>query len=405
MRIVNYILAIAVAGFLTACATTHSINSAQQAKPMADDNSLDSQLDKLGQEISGSLSQQTKSKIAVIEFTDLNGNGTNLGKYLAEELTTKLFTSGKFQVIERRLIEKILKEQQLSMTGVVDEKTAMKVGSLLGANVIATGTTADLGTSIKINARTISVERGTVLSVASVMISKNDQVKMLMGKHGEPAAEAINLSRERYISGTWKFVCCSGKYWGETVLTMDESNKITGQFYDRANKSGGTIEGTVNGNMVLFTRNKGEQDYKLTLSSDGGTMSGFFVGNHDGSVGTEVTMTRKNPIDSSSAENVFTPWRGGDEFGREMDKYWKDGYYPAVVEGRNHDGRSEFRAALQPFPKRGWWFYWWYDQLGSSYEEHRKKLTTEGFREIHVQVFIDGAGMRKYQTCWIKYAS
>lgn len=317
-------------------------------------------------------------------------------------MTTKLFTSGKFQVIERRLIENILKEQQLSMTGVIDEKTAMKVGSILGVDVIATGTTADLGTSIKINARTISVEKGSVISAASVMIPKNEQVTVLMGRNIQLPAEAINIPREQDISGTWKIVCCSGKYWGETDLTMDGRNKIKGQFYDIANKSGGTIEGTVNGNVVLFTRNKGEQDYKLTLSSDGKTMSGFFVGNHDGSVGTEVTMTRKNLTDLSPAEEVFTPWKGGDEFGREMDKYWKDGYYPAIVEGRNHEGKSEFRAAVQPFPKTAWWFYWWYDQLRSSYDEHRQKMIAEGFKEIHVQVFIDHDGMRKYQTCWIK---
>ncbi len=404
MRTVKCILMLAFAGFLTACATTHSTNSAQQARPPLSDNSLDSQLDELSRKISGNLSQQTKPKIAVIEFTDLSGNVTDLGKFLAEELTTKLFTAGKFQVIERRLIEKILKEQQLSMTGVVDEKTAMKVGSLLGVDVIATGTTADLGASVKVNARTISVGKGTVFSVASVMIAKNDQVKMLMGKYVGPAT-VVSALRERDISGTWKFVCCSGKYWGEIDLTLDENNKIKGQFYDMANKSGGTIDGTVKGDDVLFTRNKGEQDYKLTLSADGKTMSGFFVGIHDGSVGTEVAMTRKSPPDAPSGEKAFTQWRGADEFGREMDRYWKDGYYPAVVEGRNHEGRNEFRATVQPFPKRAWWFYWWYDQTGSSYEEHRKRLTAEGFREIHVQIFTDREGMRKYQTCWIKYGS
>jgi hypothetical protein len=207
------------------------------------------------------------------------------------------------------------------------------------------------------------------------------------------------------ISGTWNFVCCSGKYWGEIDFTMDESNKIKGLFYDMANKSGGMIEGTAHGSIVLFTRNKGEQNYKLTLSSDGRSMSGFFVGNHDSSVGTEVTMARKNLTDSSPSEGIFTPWRVGKEFGREMDQNWKDGFYPAIVEGRNHEGRSEFRAVLRLFPKRVWWFYWWYDQRGSSYEEHRNKMTAEGFKEIHVQVFTDREGVRKYQTCWIKYGS
>lgn len=224
-----------------------------------------------------------------------------------------------------------------------------------------------------------------------------------------PDAPGINTgaairSRKQDLNGTWKFICCSGKYWGEIDLTVDENNIIKGHFYDMANKSGGTIDGTINGKNVLFSRNKGEQDYKLTLSDDGNTISGFFVGVHDGSVGTEVTLTRGNVL--PPAEGTFTLWKEADAFGKEMDSYWKDSFYPAVVEGRNHEGRNQFRARVKPFPKRVWWFYWWYDQLPGAYEEHRKKMIVEGFQEINVQVFTEpGSGVRKYQTCWIKYGN
>ncbi len=220
-----------------------------------------------------------------------------------------------------------------------------------------------------------------------------------------PDAPGVNIEttgRSRQdINGTWKFICCSGKYWGEIDLTVDETNTIKGRFYDMANKSGGTVDGTVKGKNILFTRNKGEQDYKLTLSDDGNTMSGFFVGVHDSSVGTEVTMTRGGA--QPPAEGAFTPWKEAEPFGKEMDIYWKNGFYPAVVEGRNHGGRNQFRARVQPFPKRVWWFYWWYDQHPDAYEEHKQKMITEGFQEINLQVFTDSSGVGKYQTCWIKY--
>lgn len=159
-------------------------------------------------------------------------------------------------------------------------------------------------------------------------------------------------SGKQDISGTWKFVCCSGKYWGEIDLDVDENNRIKGKFYDKANKSGGSIDGTINGNTVIFTRNNGEQDYKLTLSEDGNTMSGFFVGVHDGSVGTEVTMTRAGMPSQhgfSGQEEILTPWKDAQTFGKEMDQYWKNGYYPAFVEGRNHEGQSHFRKEFGGF--------------------------------------------------------
>jgi hypothetical protein len=243
-------------------------------------------------------------------------------------------------------------------------------------------------------------------SYSSEKVPKFTDADLQRHNDTSPDAPGINIepairSRMQDVSGTWKFVCCSGKYWGEVDLTMDENNVIKGRLYDMANKSGGTIDGTVKGKNVLFSRNKGEQDYKLTLSDDGNMLSGFFVGIHDGSVGTEVTLTRVTAL--PQAEKAFTSWREAEAFGKEMDIHWKDGFYPAVVEGRNQEGRNQFRAQLQPFPKKVWWFYWWFDQLPGAYEDHRKKMITEGFQEINLQVFTDAGGARKYQTGWIKY--
>lgn len=123
--------------------------------------------------------------------------------------------------------------------------------------------------------------------------------------------------------------------------------------------------------------------------------------------GKSITISQNIPfsINIPPIDGAYTPWMPGDDFGKQMDKYWKDGYYPANVEGRNHDGTSEFRASLKPFPKRTWWFYWWYGQPLSSYEDHKKRLTSEGFEEIHLQDFTDRDGIKRYQTCWIKFGS
>jgi TolB-like protein len=98
----------------------------------------------------------------------------------------------------------------------------------------------------------------------------------------------------------------------------------------------------------------------------------------------------------------FTHWMGEKEFAAEMDRFWKDGYYPAIVEGRLGAPTNEYRAVMQPFPKKAFWFYWWHGLIGSQYEEHRQRMTAEGFREISFQIFTDRDGMRRHQTCWLK---
>ena len=141
---------------------------------------LDDGLDELTSQIIEEMGSQKKSKIAIIEFSDLEGNKIKMGKYIAEELTTRLFKTKKFDVVERSMLEKILKEQQLSLTGILDEESARKLGKILGVDAICSGTITDLSNTIKINARLVSTETGSLFSVASIKVEKNSSVNKLM---------------------------------------------------------------------------------------------------------------------------------------------------------------------------------------------------------------------------------
>jgi len=90
-----------------------------------------------------------KVKIAVFNFVDLDGKTTRLGKFISEELITNLFQTKKFEVVERNLLEKILKEQELSASGMIDEESTKKLGKILGVDAICTGTITDFGDYLK----------------------------------------------------------------------------------------------------------------------------------------------------------------------------------------------------------------------------------------------------------------
>jgi len=141
---------------------------------------LDTRLAELVRQISASLTEENKAKIAVIEFSDLNGKVTEFGKFLSEELITRLFMTKKFEVVERQLLVKVLEEHKLNMTGVVDPTSAKELGKILGVDAIASGTITDLGTSVKLNARLIATETGKIFAVASVEIVKDEKIRKLM---------------------------------------------------------------------------------------------------------------------------------------------------------------------------------------------------------------------------------
>jgi len=142
--------------------------------------SLDEGLANLSNQIANEMTQGQKNKIAVIEFSDLNGNITEFGKFVAEELITRLFLTQKFEVVERELLNKVLEEHELKSTGLIDPTSAQKLGKILGVESIVSGTVTDLGETIKLNARLISTETGKIFAVAAEKLPIDDTVKKLM---------------------------------------------------------------------------------------------------------------------------------------------------------------------------------------------------------------------------------
>ena len=145
---------------------------------------LNEALSDLTSQIVNSMTEGAKKKVAVIEFSDLRGNVSEFGKYLAEELITRLFVTRKFEVIERRLLNKVLSEQKLSLSDLIDPDSIVDLGKILGVDAIVSGTITDLGKSLKVNARIISTETGSVFAVAAAEIKKDETVRNLMSQVG-----------------------------------------------------------------------------------------------------------------------------------------------------------------------------------------------------------------------------
>ncbi len=151
---------------------------------------LNQRIDELSQQIATEMAEQQKTTIAVVEFTDLQGNITDLGRFIAEELITRLFQTKQFKVIERQLLNKVLSEQDLSLTGIIDPTSAKELEKILGVDAIASGTITDLAQSLRVNARLISTETGEIFAVASTEIFKDESVMRLMTAVAAPPTMA-----------------------------------------------------------------------------------------------------------------------------------------------------------------------------------------------------------------------
>lgn len=131
-----------------------------------------------------------KTRVAVIDFEQKATQelqGKQAGEIVAEWLVTSLVRTGRFDVVERAQLQKILKEQQLGMTGMISQDTAAKVGELLGVKVIISGSVIQVGNTVEVNARLINVEDGSILKAEKISGPGLEAIERMM----DSLAEAI----------------------------------------------------------------------------------------------------------------------------------------------------------------------------------------------------------------------
>jgi hypothetical protein len=104
--------------------------------------------------------------VAVYGFEVIGRPGDNYAVFATEKLTHLLVSNGTLTVIERSRIDQVLKEQSLSMTGIMDSGTAAKIGQILSVDAVIIGTIHVTEKNIEFFARVIQSEKGIILASA-----------------------------------------------------------------------------------------------------------------------------------------------------------------------------------------------------------------------------------------------
>lgn len=86
---------------------------------------------------------------------------------LTDRLNAELFYTEKFVVVEREMMEEILREQNFQLSGCTTNECLVEVGKLLGVEQMVGGSVSYIDGLYTISARLISVERGKVVQVAT----------------------------------------------------------------------------------------------------------------------------------------------------------------------------------------------------------------------------------------------
>jgi TolB-like protein len=122
--------------------------------------------------------------VAVLDFTGLMvGEGANsapLGKAVAAMLVTELSEREGIQVIERYNLQDLLMEQRLSLSGRVEEGTALEVGLMVGAQYTIYGQVTSIGDNTRMDVRIVDVETTEVMEVEKLSDQTSELLSMVV---------------------------------------------------------------------------------------------------------------------------------------------------------------------------------------------------------------------------------
>jgi TolB-like protein len=113
---------------------------------------------------------KVSGRVAIFNF-EVKGGGSAYGSLSGDipESLSESFIKGKLLVpLERRELEKALTEQELALSGLVDDSTAARVGRLAGARYALLGSASIIGDQVRLSCRLIDIETGEILYADSV---------------------------------------------------------------------------------------------------------------------------------------------------------------------------------------------------------------------------------------------
>jgi TolB-like protein len=153
----------------------------------AENTEKDEVFKKMAEKLSTVATDLNKKTVAVYGFEMIGRKDDSYAKYATEKLTHELVESGKLLIIERSKINKVLSEQQLSMTGIVDADMAAKIGKILSVEGVIIGSITVSEDEVELIARIVQSESAVILKSANYTYktgssSQNVAVNTIAGK-------------------------------------------------------------------------------------------------------------------------------------------------------------------------------------------------------------------------------
>ena len=104
----------------------------------------------------GNVWAMEKMSIAVMDL-EPQGVDSSIAKTLSEIMRTELLNTGRFEVLERAQMDRLISEMKIQQSGLTDVQNAAELGKMLNVEKLIIGSIGQMGNTYQLNVRLVDV--------------------------------------------------------------------------------------------------------------------------------------------------------------------------------------------------------------------------------------------------------
>jgi hypothetical protein len=147
---------------------------------------LDQEMPGLADKIGKSLAAKGSKSVAAVDFTDIEGQSTELGRFLSEQLTVEIVATSSVSMVDRANIKHILAEHNLTVEGLVDPANAKKLGEFAGVDTILVGSVTEVDDGYRLMVKAISTSSNQIITAGWITFKKTPAIQDIANRGVPP---------------------------------------------------------------------------------------------------------------------------------------------------------------------------------------------------------------------------
>jgi len=140
----------------------------------------DTELSKLTELLAGQIKDHASKKVTVLDLTDLDGNPSEIGKYIADQMTVAfVMKKHDFAILDRANLKRIMDEHKLTASGLVDPENAKKLGMFAGVDAMIFGKVFPAGNKVNVTATIVTTDTAEIIGAGKASFLADSTIQQL----------------------------------------------------------------------------------------------------------------------------------------------------------------------------------------------------------------------------------